>query len=502
MWGYRFVKRARVAIAEFKHETNCFCPNKAGRKEYEEAYLKDSDEVIPYFKGTRTDIGGMIEASKNEGFEIIPIMATFATPTGLTTREMFEFAKNKIVKNITATKNVDGVLLSLHGAMVSETALDAEGDLLKAIRNAIGPRMPIVATLDLHGNVTGTMVENADVFFPYETYPHIDGFERGYEAGECIVKMIQQEISPIMKLRHIPILAQPIETASEPHVELLQKAHKWEENPKVINVAVMHGFAWSDIPDAMMSVIAITDGDSKLAEDISSDLARTIWERRDKFKKKFLSPEEAVKEAMEFPSDSIIIADVADNPGGGGTGDSTFILRALIKAGARNVGLALIRDPDSVQQAINAGVGSKVKLSLGGKFGPKEITGGPVEIIAMVKTITDGQFFHKGPMMKGLLVNMGRTVVLDADGIEIIIAERHIQALDAEIFRRAGIEPTEKRIIVLKSAIHFKASFGPLAKKILDVDTPEYLTMNFKSLNFKNISRPVYPLDKDFDYTF
>jgi len=494
------MKKPRVVVAEFQHETNCFCPAKAGRKEYEAQYLKDSDEVIPFFKDTRTEIGGIIEASEKEGFAIVPVMAANASPSGLVTKEMFEFAKNKIVQTINDTGNIDGILLALHGAMVSEGVPDGEGALLKAIRNVVGSEMPIIATLDLHGNVTDAMVENADAFFPYETYPHIDCFERGYEAVKCLARMVRREISPVMKLRQIPILSQSIETASEPHLELFKKVQKWEEDPKVINVAIMHGFPHSDIPEASMSVIAITDGDSKLAEDIVDDMAKRIWERRDEFKKRYLSPEEAVKEAMEFPCGLIIIADAADNPGGGGTGDSTFILRALIEAGARNVGLAFIRDPESVEQAINAGVSSKVKLSLGGKLGPREITGGPVEITATVKTIADGQFFNKGPMEKGLLVNMGRTVVLDADGIEIIVAERHIQVVDAEVFRRVGIEPSEKKIIALKSTLHFKASFGPMAKKILDVDTPEYETMNFESLNFKNISRPVYPLDKDFEY--
>ena len=494
------MKKPRVLIASFAHETNCFCPGKAGRKEYEARYLKDSGEVIPYFKGTGTSMGGIIEVSEDEGFEVVPIMAASATPTGLTTKEMFEFAKNKIVQTINDTENVEGILLALHGAMVSESAPDAEGALLNAIRNVVGPGVPIVATLDLHGNMTDAMVENADVFFPYETYPHIDEFERGYEAGKCLARMLRKEISPVMKLRQIPILPCLVETAREPHPELLKKVHKWEEGPKVINVAVMHGFAWSDIPDARVSVMAITDGDSKLAEDIVDDMAKRIWERRDKFKKEFLPPEEAVKEAMGFRSGPVILADAADNPGGGGIGDSTFILRALMKAGAKNVGLAFIRDPESVEQAINAGVSSKVKLSLGGKLGPKEITGGPLEIIATVKTIADGQFFNKGPMGKGLLVNIGRTVVLDADGIEIVVAERHMHAVDAEIFRRVGIEPTEKRIIVLKSIIHFMASFGPMAKKILVVNTPGYLNLSFESLNFKNISRPIYPLDKDFEY--
>ncbi|MFC1899899.1 M81 family metallopeptidase [Chloroflexota bacterium] len=490
------MKKARVLIAQFSHETNCLCPNKAGIKEYEERYLKYTEEIIPFFGGTKTEIGGFIEASKDERFEIIPAIAASATPTGLTTREIFELVMNRIIRTINNNSNIQGILLALHGAMVSENTFDSEGKLLKIIRDTVGPEIPIVATLDLHGNVTNEMVENANAFFPYKTYPHIDAFERGYEAAQCLVRMIRGEISPAMEMRQIPILAHTIETSSEPHLELLEEIHRWEEDNNVINVAVMHGFAWSDIPDAKMSVIAITNGHRKLAKDIVNDMAERIWGRRNKFRKRFLSSEEAVREAMNFPSGPVIIADAADNPGGGGTGDSTFILRSLIKAEAKNVGLAFITDTESVEQAINAGVNSKVKLNLGGKLAPKEITGGPIEITANVKTITDGQFILKGPMSKGLVVNMGRTVVLDVGSIEIIVAERHMQAFDAEIFRRVGIEPADKKILVLKSAVHFKASFGPIAKRIIDVNSSAYQNMDFESLNFKNISRPIFPLDK------
>ena len=494
------MKKARVIIAKFSHETNCFCSYKAGLKEFEEFELKDRDEVILCHKGKGTRMGGIIAGLESEGIEIVPIMSTEAMPSGLVTKEMFEFAKNRIVQAIKDTENADGILLELHGAMVSEATLDGDGTLLKAVRNTAGSEMPIVAVLDLHACVSDMMVENANVLIIDELYPHIDGFERGYEAGKCMARIIRKEISPVMKLRHVPILATLIETAKEPHAELLKKAHKWEEKPKVVNVVVAHGFPWTDVPESTISVVAVTDGDNKLAEDIVDDMAKTIWERRNKFKKTLLSTKEAVKEAMEFPSGPVIITDTADNPGGGGTCNSTFILRELIKAGARNVAFALISDPEAVQQAINAGVGSKLKLCLGGKLGSNELTGGPVEIIATVKIIADGQFFNTGPMRKGELNNIGRTVVLDADGIEIIVSERRFQPFDPEIFHRVGIEPTEKKIIVLKAVLHFRASFEPIAKKILDVDNPGYVTMNFKSLNFKNISRPVYPLDTNFEY--
>ncbi len=493
--------KGRVLIAEFEHETNCFCLDTTGRRQFEERHLTSAKNVIPFFKGTRTNLGGFIAAMEEEDFEIIPVLAASATPGGLVTKEMFESTKKEIIQAINSMENIDGILLDLHGAMVSENEQDGEGALLKSIRKAAGAKLPIISTLDLHANVTDTMIENATAFFPYENYPHTDCFERGYEAGKCIARVIRGEIFPVMRLRQIPILAHTIETSKAPHVELLNRVHKWEDNPGVIDVAVMHGFPWSDIHDAQMSVIAITNDDERLANAIVDDMAKTIWEMRDKFKKKFLTPEEAVQEAMSFSCGPVIIADAADNPGAGGGGDSTFILSALMRAKAKNVGIAIIPDREAVQKAINSGVGSKITLDLGGKLGPKEKTGGPVQVTAIVKTITDGIFINKGPMRKGILNKIGRTVVLDVDGIEIIVPEHRMQPIDAEIFRRVGLEPSEKKILVLKSVVHFKASFGPMAKKILSVNTPAYASMDFESLNFKHIRHPIYPLNKDFRYT-
>lgn len=492
--------KGKVLIAEFEHETNCFCPNMTTRRQFEERHLTSAEYVFPFFKGTRTNLGGFIAAMEEDGFEMIPVIAASATPGGMVSKEMFESTKKEIVQAIQNTEDIDGILLDLHGAMVSENEPDGEGALLKTIREVAGAKMPIVSTLDLHANVTDTMIKNATAFFPYENYPHTDCFERGYEAGKCIASVIKGEISPIMRLRQIPILAHTIETSKTPHVELLNRVHKWESEPGVINVAVMHGFPWSDIYDAQMSVMAITDGDERLANTIVDDMAKVIWEMRDKFKKKFITPEEAVQEAVNSSCGPVIIADAADNPGAGGGGDSTFILCALMKAKAKNVGIAIIPDREAVQIAINSGVGSKISLNLGGKLGPKEKTGGPVQVTAIVKTITDGKFINKGPMRKGILNNIGRTVVLDVDGIEIIVPEHRMQPIDAEIFRRVGIEPSEKKILVLKSVVHFKASFGPMAKNILSVNTPAYASMDFESLNFKHIQHPIYPLNKDFKY--
>ena len=446
------MSKKRIIIAEFEHETNCFCPIKTGRKQFEERHLVNSVDIIPFFKGTKTNLGGFI-SSLEENFEVLPVIAASATPGGLVTEEIFEFVEKILLTSIASMKPIDGILLDLHGAMVAENAQDGEGRLLQSLRTAVGESMPIITTLDLHANVTDAMINNATAFFPYENYPHTDCFERGYEAGTCMRRILQGELTPIMKFKQIPILAHTIETSASPHTELFQKVKEWESKPDVINVAIMHGFPWSDTPDACMSVIAITNNNTPLAERIVSELSSDIWDIKEKLVKKFLTPEEAVKEATTDDKGPIIIADAADNPGGGGSGDSTFILRALLEAKATNVGIAIIPDRETVQQAIESGVGSEIKVELGGKLGPQKTSGGPITVQAKVKTITDGEFINKGPMRKGILNRIGRTVVLDVDGIEIIVPEHRMQPIDAEIFRRVGIEPKEKKILVLKSVV-------------------------------------------------
>lgn len=494
------MRKLRVVTAHFSHETNVFCPFKTGWKEYEERDLRGPDELFPAFEGTRTTIGGFLEALTGEEVELIPIISASATPAGKVTGEIYEYVTGKIIGGIKDAGKVDGVLLALHGAMVSEVAEDGEGTLLKAIREVVGAEIPIVCTLDLHANVTDEMVEYADAFFPYENYPHTDAFERGYEAAKLIIRTIRREVSPVMRLKRPPVISHMIDTGREPHLTLLKEVHKWEENPKVINVAIAHGFAWSDIPETGVSVVAVTDGDAGLAEEIVNDMAKSVWRKRNQLLKTFSSVEDGVKAAIASPTGPVVIGDIADNPGCGSTGDTTFILRELMRQGAKNVGLAIIVDPETVQKAIDAGVRSRVKVALGGKMGAEERVGKPVETEATVKTIADGLYVFKGPMGRGVQNDIGHTVVLEIEGIEIVVASQRIQPFDAEIFRRMGIEPTEKKILVVKSANHYRASFGPLAKEIIDIDTPAYASMNLELFDFKRVRRPIFPLDKNVEY--
>ncbi|MGI6603584.1 MAG: M81 family metallopeptidase [bacterium] len=483
----------RVLIGEFKHETNVFCSTKTDIPQFQARSLKLGDEILPFFKGVRVEMGGIIAGCEEEGLEMVPSVAANAMPGGLVTQEAFEFVRDEMVKAIKSVGSVDGIVLSLHGAMVVENYSDGEGMLLTALREVVGPDVPIMASLDHHTNLTNTMLEQATALFAYDTYPHIDQYDRGYEAAKTMARVLRGEINPVMHGKRVPILAPALQTAKAPMKDFLEMAHRWEEDPRVISVSVIAGFPWADIPDCGCAVIAVTDEDGKLAQEIVDSIADNIWARREECVLTPVPLEEAVRRAMEAPEGPVVLADVADNPGGGGSGDTIYILKELLRQGAKNVAMAIIWDPETIEQAVAAGVGSRIKVRLGGKMEPQFPDS--IEVEATVKTIADGIFINKGPMGRGLRNDVGRLVALDIDGIEVVIPERRIQPWDPEIFRRVGIEPTDKQIVVVKSSLHFRAAFTPIASEIIEVDAPGITAINFHQFNFKNVTRPIFPLD-------
>ncbi len=487
------MKKYRILIGEFSHETNTFCKKKTGLNEYEKRYIRYGKEIIDFFQNTKVEIGAFLDVSKKENFEIIPTIAANASPGGTVTREMFELVKKYVINTINREKNIDGILLNLHGAMVLEDAPDGEGELLEAIRQTIGGDVPIVFSLDLHANITEKMIVYANAIFVYDNYPHTDMYDRGYEAASNLVRILRKEIKPVLRMKKLPILAPLLRTDAEPNKSFLDMAHEWEKNPKVISVSLAAGFPYADINEAGFTVLAQTDDDVPLAEQIIEEIGSEIIKRHKELIFKTFPIEQAVKIGMEATEIPVVLADVSDNPGGGSPCDGTELLRKLIEMKAKNVGYAIIVDPETVEQAIKSGVGTEMAVKLGGKSNYD--MGEPIEAPAIVETIADGKFVNKGPMSRGLMNNLGRTVVLDINGIEIIVTERKVQPWDPEIFRRVGIEPLDKQILVVKSTVHYRAAFGDFAKQIIDVDTPGLVPVNINRLDFKNVRRPVYPLD-------
>ncbi len=484
----------KVLIGEFKHETNIFCSVPTTKADYEARSLKYGENIISYFEGKKVELGGIIEACRQNELEILPVIAANASPGGIVSSDFFEHVKEELFEAIDQIDDLEGIILSLHGAMVTEDTRDGDGELLMALREKTGPDVFIVATLDLHANLTSAMIQAADVLFPYDSYPHVDYYDRGFEAGNCMAKLLSGKIRPFMKARWLPILVPALTTLLEPMASLNDRSRDWEERDSAINVTIVHGFPWGDTENSMLSVLVTTNSDETLAEEILQDMDKAISERTGEFVSSSIPTTDAVRRAMNSENGPVVLAEEADNPGGGAPCDGTFLLSELIARNVCNAALAVIVDPETVAKAISVGVGNRGSFLLGGKVEDSKINGISLEVSASVKTISDGVFTNKGPMANKLVNRLGRTVVLEIGGIDVIVSEQRVQPWDPEIFRRHGIEPTEKQILAVKSAAHYRAAFSKFAAEMINVTTPGLLSADFNSFHFKNIPDNVFPL--------
>lgn len=485
----------KIIIAEFVHETNTFSNQKTDKECFKRCTYVLGDSMITEFSTIESEVGGFLKVLKNEpDVMLIPVVSARAVPSGRVTRDMFDDIKDRITDAISTAGKVDGVLLSLHGAMVTEDSEDAEGDLLEAIRKAAGNDTIIMVTLDLHSNITQKMVANCDALFNIDYYPHTDFYKCGIETADVMLKTLRGKLKPVMRYSKKPLVLCNMATSHPVMQKHVNSMHEYEKNPKVISVSISHGFYCADIYEMGMSVITVTDGDPELAQSIADELCCKIWDDRANLTRELYSADEAIKKAISIPGGPIILSDGADNPGGGSTGDGTHLLRALIEHKVQNVAFAMIVDAESVAMAEKAGVGSMVDLKLGGKLRP-EILGQPIECTAYVKTLSDGKYVVKGPVGRGFKIDLMKTAVVVIDGIEVIITSNVSQPTDAQFFRAFGIEPKDKKIVVVKSGVHFRADFEPLAKMVIDVDCPGLNSLDPRNLKYKRCKRPIYPLD-------
>lgn len=488
----------RILTACIGHETNTFAATPTTLEDFRcgspAPDFGGGAPILDHFRGTRTIHGGYIDGAATHGLTLEPLIWTFATPGGTVQQGEYDFLKGLLLDRLRAAGRCDGILLDLHGAMVTEVIEDAEGDLIAAVREGVGKEMPIVVTLDLHANVTAQMAEGADVIIGFDEYPHADSYERGVEAAEVMAAILRDEIRPALAYHQLPLLTMPPVqcTLREPMRSLLARARAMEGEAGVVNVTLAMGFPFADIHDAGASVLVTTNGDPDLARRKAEEMAGEIWARRGDFTPRLTPVSEAITYARAQARGLVVLADGSDNPGGGGPCDGTVILRQFIEADAQDAVVAVIADPQAVAQAVAAGVGNRVTLDLGGKTDDRH--GAPVHLTAHVKLLSDGAFILRGPMGGGARARMGRTAVLVAGGVEVVVTERRIQPYDAALLRSVGIEPTERRLIALKSAVHFRSTYQDLAERIFDADTPGVHRPDFNSYTYRRVRSPIYPL--------
>ena len=485
---------ATVLIARFKHETNTFSSLPTGREEFASTSLYTDEEIPPEFRDTNTDIGGFLRVADAEGWEVVPTVAANATPGGVVTDDAFSSYLDRILHGIDA-HDPDAILLGLHGAMVSERHRDGDGHILEEVRTTAGDDVPVMATLDLHANISDRMVEYVDGLFGYDTYPHVDIGATGETAARAAAATLRGELDPTVVIERAPLLPPlpPLQTAAEPMASLLSAAAD-AESGLVPDVSVFGGFANADVSEAGFSVVGVAD--ESVAEETAAacaDIAAAAEDRRQAFDRTYTGVDDAVAEASAWDrSDPLVLADIADNPGGGSAQDGTVLLRALLDAGVENAAVAAIYDPAAVDAAADAGVGERVTVDLGGHT---ENNGDPITVEGYVRLLSDGTYRNQGPMSTGLEVSFGRTAVLAIDGVEVIVAAHRQQPYDPEAFRSHGITPERKRVLVLKSTVHYRAAFKPIAGGIREVSAPGLCSPDLSLFTYDHVRRPMYPLD-------
>ncbi|MBD3672197.1 MAG: M81 family metallopeptidase [Planctomycetaceae bacterium] len=486
----------RIATGGIIHETSTCVDTQTTLEDFEhDRGIIRGNDMLTRFRDTNVQTGGFIEAADEYGFELVPLLRAAAFPGGLIRREDYDAIKSELVERLKAAEPVDGVLLDLHGAMVVEGIDDGDGDVIEAVRNVVGPDVPIGVPQDLHGNHTRKRVELADVIVGYDTFPHIDMAERGKEAGEIIVRTIRGEIRPTMAIHQLPMFWSTAcqVTAKLPMSDVIDRLHEMERREGVLSMTVATGFPWADVPEVGSSVIAVTDDNQDLAQQLADELGGWIWGNRHRWYAPPVSVRDALAQGEQQGKYPILLADHADNTGGGSPGDSTEMLQIFLDMGLTDALLLYMVDPEVARQAHEAGVGHRIQVSLGGKSSP--VQGPPVNAEAEVVAISDGAFAYDGPMFAGLTGSMGTSAWLRIGGVNVVVVCSREQPFDRAFARSLGIDCSNMRYIGLKSAAHFRAAFEPIAGSIYNIDAAAIHTHDFSKLPYKKRTRQVFPVE-------
>ncbi|MFL5337930.1 MAG: M81 family metallopeptidase [Geminicoccaceae bacterium] len=483
---------ARIAIGGLHHETNSFAPQAATFERFVEADgwppLLRGEAMLPGCAGINLAITGFVDAARAAGHELVPLLWANACPSGPVTEDAFERLAAMLVKDLLAAGSLDGLFLDLHGAMVTKHLDDGEGELLRRMR-AVAPHLPIVAALDLHANLSAAMVELSEALVAYRTYPHIDLAATGARCLPLLERAIAGE-RPAKAWRRIGFLV-PLPwqcTTIEPGRDLYRLLAELEGDA-VASASICMGFPAADTPVCGPAVLAYA-ADAATADAAVDRLATAFDAAEPRFAGKLWDAAEAVAHAKAAGKDrTLILADTQDNPGGGGSSDTTGLLAALIEARVDNALLALLYDPEAAAAAHRAGAGAVLHgLALGGRHGPDGVRPliGDFEVLGL----GDGRITATGPMYGGNRMELGPMALLRscaAPGVEIALASRRLQAADRAILEHLEVDRVARRLWALKSSVHFRADFEALADEILVVAAPGANTADPAQLPFRRL---------------
>lgn len=478
----------KVFSAALGTETNTFSPMPTGIDAFQ------AHEYFPagQYPDRPTFYGAPLAVARRRGaqlgWELHEGLVASAPPSGLTTRSAYEALRDELLADLRRALPVDMVLLGLHGAMVADGYEDCEGDILSRVRDMVGPDAIIGAELDLHAHLSPTMVEKADVLVLFKEYPHTDIVERAEELVELCWAKYEKRADPVAALVDCEMIV-PMHTTRDPGQSFVRRLKSLEGKDSILSVSVAHGFATGDVPDMGTKVLVYSDGKPEAAQRLARQLADELIAMREQLLVPYRSIDQALDEALAFDGGPVVLADRPDNPGSGAPGDSTFMLRRMLERGIRNAALGPLWDPGAVRIAFDAKPGATLAMRLGGKIGP--LSGDPVDVVCTVKAIKPDLVMTG---LTGAPARMGNCALVDAQGIEIVLATGRNQALDTDLFTQLGCDLAAKKIVVVKSAQHFHASYSKIARHIIYVGGKGVASPEWKTLPYKRIVRPKWPL--------
>jgi len=486
----------RIAVAGLLHESNTFNPLRTDRTAFAAQGLAFGPDVLREWSRAHHEVGGFLGSAAELGYTAVPLVMAFATPSGRVADAVLDEVTGCIIEGV-RRERPDGLLLGLHGAMVAEGFPDGDGEVLDRLRAALGRDFPIVVSFDLHGNLSPRLVGHCTAAVAYRTNPHVDQRECGQRAARLLVRTLRGEIRPRIALARPPVIVNIMvhDTSQEPLRALMAEARALEEQPGILAVSLLPGFAYSDVPQMGPAVVVVADSDADMAQRTANRLGEQLWQQRARLVKQLPDAPTAVRQALGAEKRPVVLVDTGDNVGGGSAADGTVILAELIRQGATGAVVCLYA-PDEARQCAAVGIGAEVRLTVGGKV--DRLHGDPLPVTGQVRVLHDGVYVEPEARHGGKRVNhMGLTALVELAGGNLLVLNslRHPPFSLGQL-TCLGIQPAQQAILVVKAAIAYKAAYASCAGTVIEVDTPGVTAVNPRRFDYQHIRRPMYPLNE------
>ncbi|MBN9307950.1 M81 family metallopeptidase [Devosia sp.] len=497
--------KKRVALLGLMLESNSFAPV-TGRDDFLKRLYVAGEEFRAELNRSESKVPAELLsfcATMNSTieWEPVPILIGLVEAGGPIDHEFFEEVLVEMRARLEAAGALDGVYICNHGAMITTQERDPDGVIFSMVRQIVGPDVPVVATLDLHGNVSDRMVEMANVIVSYQTNPHVDMVARGKDAADALNEMFYG-LRPAAAIIRLPVTPPTVTLLTEtgPYADLINYGQT-RLGPDIVNISILGGFAYADTPKNGLAIIVTARSGKQAAQRVAEDIARYAWKDHERYVPRLTTLEEAVARAVrsgqDADSEPVILADVADNPGGGANGNTTWILEALVKSGAKGAVLGIFNDPALAQEAMDRGEGARFRAVFN-RVEPDSFSR-RFEADATVLRIRDGDCVGRRGFYSGRRLNLGTTVLLDLGGVQVVVVSIRTQCADPVFLEMMGIDIAKARSVIVKSRGHFRAGFDEFfrADQVIEVDAPGLSSPVLSRFDFKHLPRPVFPIDRD-----